>query len=415
MFSTAPYPSTNVETVNDRLEVLFGELAELVGQRNAVDGRIVEIIAQIDRENMWGATGCRSIAALVAWKLGTSSTNAHTIATVAHRLEQFPLCTEGLREGRLSLDQVGVIAGRAADGSDEHYAKLAEVATVNQLRTAVKLEPRPKPEPREPERSITKTSDEAFTRYRITLPQLEAAKFDAALACHRDGLINDWKRDHEDGDQESDQRPPLPNTADAFMSLVEAGWDTEVARRPHGQHTTVVVHVDANDKAAALHLGPLLSDADRQYLTCDATWEAWFERNGQPIGAGRATRTISRRLRRALEHRHPTCAVPGCGATRGLHAHHIRHWEDGGETELDNLVLLCPHHHRLHHRGGITITGPADRLTVTDSDGHTLSPASLARPPTTPPPAVAPYSGPIGERADWWWYQPFEPRPPTNN
>ena len=42
----------------------------------------------------------------------------------------------------------------------------------------------------------------------------------------------------------SDQRPPLPNTAEAFMRLVEAGWDAEVARRPHGQHTTVVVHLD---------------------------------------------------------------------------------------------------------------------------------------------------------------------------
>ena len=103
---------------------------------------------------------------------------------------------------------------------------------------------------------------------------------------------------------------------------------------------------------------------------------------------------INRRLRRALEHRHPTCAVPGCGATRGLHAHHIRHWEDGGPTELDNLVLACPYHHRLHHRGVITITGPAHNLTVTDSAGRQLSAGSLARPPTKPPPAVAPYRGP---------------------
>ena len=117
----------------------------------------------------------------------------------------------------------------------------------------------------------------------------------------------------------------------------------------------------STQKAAALHLGPLLSDAERRYLTCDATCEVWFQRDGEPIGAGRTTRLINRRLRRALEHRHPTCAVPGCGATRGLHAHHIRHWEDGGPTELNNLVLLCPYHHRLHHRGLITITGPADR------------------------------------------------------
>ena len=90
---------------------------------------------------------------------------------------------------------------------------------------------------------------------------------------------------------------------------------------------------------------------------------------------------INRRLRRALEYRHPTCAVPGCGATRGLHAHHIQHWEDGGPTELHNLVLLCPYHHRLHHRGIITITGPPDNLTVTDSTGRHTTPRSLARPP----------------------------------
>jgi len=197
------------------------------------------------------------------------------------------------------------------------------------------------------------------------------------------------------------------------MSLVDAGWDTDVARRPHGQHTTVVVHLDLTQRLAALHLGPLLTDADRRYLTCDATCEVWFERDGQPIGAGRATRTVNRRLRRALEHRHRSCAVPGCGATRGLHAHHLRHWEDGGPTELDNQVLLCPYHHRAHHRGVITITGPAHNLTVTDSTARKLSAGSLARPPTKPPPAVAPYPGPTGERADWWWYEPFHLQPPA--
>ena len=178
------------------------------------------------------------------------------------------------------------------------------------------------------------------------------------------------------------------------MRLVEAGWDAEAARRPHGQHTTVVVHLDVEERIAALHLGPLLTDADRRYLTCDATCEVWFERDGQVIGAGRATRLISRRLRRALEHRHRSCVVPGCGATRGLHAHHIRHWEDGGPTELDNLVLVCPYHHRLHHRGVITITGPAHRLIVTDSAGRPLRAGSLARPPTHPRPRSPPCPGP---------------------
>src|ERR1700759_2505524 len=171
----------------DRLEVLFDELAELAGQRNAIDGRIVEIVAEIDREGLCGATGARSVAALVAWKLGLSSGNADAIATVAGRLEEFPRCAQSMRQGRLSLDQVGVIAARAAEGSDEHYAELARSATVSQLRTAGALEPR---------RAITKTSGAGFSCWRITLPQPEAATFEAALQCHRDALFAEWKRDH---------------------------------------------------------------------------------------------------------------------------------------------------------------------------------------------------------------------------
>ncbi|MES3665740.1 DUF222 domain-containing protein, partial [Mycobacterium intracellulare] len=61
-----------VVTASDRLEVLFEELAELSGQRNAIDGRIVQIVAEIDRDQLWGVTGARSVPALVAWKLGCS-------------------------------------------------------------------------------------------------------------------------------------------------------------------------------------------------------------------------------------------------------------------------------------------------------------------------------------------------------
>lgn len=406
-----------------RLDVLFEEIAELTGQRNAIDGRLVEIIAEIDGDRLWGGTGCRSIEALVAWKTGVAPRRAETMVAVAKRLEEFPRCAESLREGRVSLDQIGVLAERAGRGSDDHYADLVQCATVTQLRTAVKQEPRPEPKP-EPEerREISSYARDGFTTYKIRLSTLEAAKFEAGLQSHKDALVADWRRDHDAGDsdedgpgaQTSEQAPPFPNSVDAFMSLVEAGWDTEVHRRPHGQQTTVVVHLDAEKRTAALHLGPLLTDAERRLLLCDATCEVWLERHGRPIGAGRTTRTISRTLRRALEHRDKTCVVPGCGATRGLHAHHLVHWENGGLTELDNLVLVCPFHHRAHHRGDITLSGPAHRLSVADSEGRQLTSSSLARPPTQPPPAVAPCPGPLGERAQWWWYTPFEP-PKTPN
>ena len=58
------------------------------------------------------------------WKTATTDSAARTITAIARRLEQFPRLAAGMREGRLSVDQVGVIATRAADGSDEHYAQL---------------------------------------------------------------------------------------------------------------------------------------------------------------------------------------------------------------------------------------------------------------------------------------------------
>ena len=490
MSSAAAFLVDDEVSPKERLAELFEQIAELTGQRNAIDAQIVDIVAEIDHGGLAGMTGARSISALVAWKTGVSPRNAKTIAAVAARGEQFPRCVAGLREGWLSLDQVGVLAERAADGSDDHYVELASVATVTQLRKAVGLEPRPDTAPKpQPERALSRTDHGESVTYRVTVSKIEAAKVDAALAGKRDGLIADWKRDRDgveattdahsadgdadgrhgtseggtdgledspvadaegvDGEFNADAdrpvadaegfggefdddfadltddpdsadsqgapRAPMPNTVDAFMELIATGWDGEVARRPHGQHTTVVVHVDVDKQVGALHLGPLLTDAERRYLTCDATCEVWFERSGHPIGAGRSTRTVNRRLRRALEHRDRCCVVPGCGATRGLHAHHLQHWENGGLTELDNLVLVCPYHHRLHHAGGITLTGPAHQLVVTDADGHTLTNASLARPPTQPPPAVAPCKGPTGERADWWWYTPFEPQPPSRN
>jgi hypothetical protein len=148
-----------------RIDVLFDELSELCGQRNAIDGRIVDIVAEIngdgdhDEKALWGNTGCRSIAALVAWRTGCSLRNAETVVAVAHRAAVFPRCTEALREGRLSLDQVGVIAEGAADGSDDHYLEFAAVATVSQLRKAVSLEPKPDPTSTpKPQRSISKYS-----------------------------------------------------------------------------------------------------------------------------------------------------------------------------------------------------------------------------------------------------------------
>ena len=72
---------------------------------------------------------------------------------------------------------------------------------------------------------------------------------------------------------------------------------------------------------------------------------------GVPLAAGRTVRTVTTGQRKALVVRDGGCVFPGCGRSTGFcDAHHaIRHWSDGGDTNLDNLVLLCGLHHRRVH------------------------------------------------------------------
>jgi hypothetical protein len=71
-----------------------------------------------------------------------------------------------------------------------------------------------------------------------------------------------------------------------------------------------------------------------------------------PLDVGRATKVVPAALRRAVVVRDRGCRFPGCDRPPGwCDSHHVRHWADGGETALLNLVLLCRPHHRLIHRG----------------------------------------------------------------
>jgi hypothetical protein len=91
-------------------------------------------------------------------------------------------------------------------------------------------------------------------------------------------------------------------------------------------------------------------------VSCDAGLVHWLDKaDGEPLNIGRKSRTIPPAIGRALKRRDGGCRFPGCTHTHFVDAHHIRHWADGGETAMENLVLLCRHHHRLVHEGGFGI------------------------------------------------------------
>jgi hypothetical protein len=125
----------------------------------------------------------------------------------------------------------------------------------------------------------------------------------------------------------------------------------------------VVVHADAETlrerSAGRCHVehGPAVPAESVRRLTCDASVVPVLEtEEGEVLDVGRKTRTIPAAIRRALNLRDPGCCFPGCTHRRYLDAHHVKHWIDGGETKLSNLLSLCRTHHRLVHEGGITIS-----------------------------------------------------------
>ena len=53
-------------------------------------------------------------------------------------------------------------------------------------------------------------------------------------------------------------------------------------------------------------------------------------------------------------------------------AHHIEHWLDGGETNLDNTVLLCRRHQRVLHEHGFSVERVEDELVFSGPCGEVV-------------------------------------------
>ena len=106
---------------------------------------------------------------------------------------------------------------------------------------------------------------------------------------------------------------------------------------------------------------------------------------GAVLALGRRRRRPSSAIRRAARERDRCrCRFPGCESRR-TDLHHIQHWASGGRTDLDNLISLCPWHHKVVHDRGYTIAAPPGGGTFT-----------FYRPDGTPLPACPPLPEPDG-------------------
>ena len=143
------------------------------------------------------------------------------------------------------------------------------------------------------------------------------------------------------------------------------------------------MHVTADDvpsgQTSEIEDGPHVTAETSRRIACDCSVVGIKEdENGEPLSIGRRSRSIPPAMRRALRMRDGGCRFPGCTNTRFVDGHHIKHWADGGETSLENLVLLCRHHHHLVHEGGFACEKAVDgELLFTDPTTQLLEPRSV--------------------------------------
>jgi hypothetical protein len=201
------------------------------------------------------------------------------------------------------------------------------------------------------------------------------------------------------------RKPPEPAQlrADAVGLLAEralaAGFgdrgagpaDTAPVSGSRAERYQVMLHVEAatlreevEPGRSELEDGTRVTAVTARRLSCDASRvEVRHGPDGSVLDVGRRTRTIPPALRRALDARDRGCRFPGCGL-RFTDAHHIVHWADGGETKLDNTLLLCRTHHRRVHEGGYRV--------CSDKNGQVVffTPSGKALFEAAPPPELGP-------------------------
>jgi len=138
--------------------------------------------------------------------------------------------------------------------------------------------------------------------------------------------------------------------------------DDDLIDRPPSCSVMVRVDLDALLRGVA-HPGEIceidnqapISVAMARDMANDSFLRFVFHQAGDIRAISHFGRTINRQLRTALAHRDRCCVVPGCGVSYGLEIDHVQPFAQGGPTELDNLALLCHHHHFLKTYEGWTL------------------------------------------------------------
>nr|WP_081902862.1 HNH endonuclease signature motif containing protein [Lentzea aerocolonigenes] len=212
------------------------------------------------------------------------------------------------------------------------------------------------PEPRDPELTPPPGNQHSMfwkngrLEIRAKLDKVTGAKYEALL----DLLAKPRPTTADEG---PDPRTREEREGDALAELVDLMLRADQLPEHGGEPVTLTLTMPYEDLAnqvghATLDNGDRVPVEQVRELACNAgIIPMVLGGAGQPLNVGRKTRTFPAAIRRILVTRDRGCAFPGCGRPpRQCDAHHITHWANGGNTSVDNAVLLCRHHHTLIHQ-----------------------------------------------------------------
>ena len=330
---------------NDQVEQVLGNLFSGLSVFHA---SICEWLIDADVSQQFLADGAKSLPEWVSARFGLRHSTAAQLVRVARRLEDLPVLRSRFAAGELSLDQVDAISKLATRHTEE--AVISDCLGMSNAaldRAARRAEP-PSTEDeldswRDRWLSIQYTLDGIRGHMDADLPGSEMSLVESAIR---------EKADRIPPNPESGLLDPYPQRmADGLVELCSTTGD-EYGPSP----TQIVVHADldaltseSETGGAELEGGPVIANETARRLSCDPIIECTVYDHARTLGIGRRSRLIPAWLRHQLWHRDGGCQFPGCGSRNWVHAHHRRHWADGGLTDLDNLILLCGYHHRFLH------------------------------------------------------------------
>ena len=355
-------------------EQLGAEITRLCSHIYAAEARLLNLIRIFDERKYWEELGLCSCAHWLNFKCGIGMNAAREKVRVANALAELPKISTAFEKGQLSYSKVRAMT-RIADNSNEDYLlMIAHHGTahhveklVAKFRTAQRLQDAEAANEQYRDREVTHYYDhDGCLVIKARLPAEQGALIVKALEMAMDKNFADadvtavTSEEPAPPGQTSDEPLPIAaRRADALAEIAETYMNNTESSGSTADRYQVVVHVgvgapssrDSND----VHIedGPHVTAETWRRIACDCSIVGIKEdENGEPLSIGRRSRSIPPPMRRALRARDGGCRFPGCTNTRFVDGHHIEHWADGGETSLDNLVLLCRHHHHLVHEGG---------------------------------------------------------------